>query len=319
MTTSTIQPGPLTLPAAALGRAKINLTLRITGRTANGYHLLDSVVGFADLGDLLTLTALSPGGPDRLTLEGQFGRALAAEPDNLVLRAAGAMRAWAMESHALAAPASASFTLDKRLPVASGIGGGSADAAAALRLLRRAWALDAVPLTALVPLAKTLGADVPVCLLGEPARMRGIGDLVEPLTDPDQSLADPLPAAPLVLVNPGVPVETRAVFAARTGEFSPPLLTLPPLRTVEDLAGLVQRGGNDLAAPALQLCPPIAKVLQALHRQPGCLAAAVSGSGGTCFGIFRDIATRDAAAGTLKTGEPGWWVASTRLAPTGPR
>jgi 4-diphosphocytidyl-2-C-methyl-D-erythritol kinase len=272
----------------ALAPAKLNLYLHVIGRRPDGYHLLDSLVAFADCGDVLRAgdaTDLS------LTISGPFATGLAEEPDNLVLRAARMLAAEA------GVPAHARLLLEKHLPVASGIGGGSADAAATLRLLTRLWRI--VPgAVALDRLALRLGADVPVCLRCQPARMGGVGEMLEP--------APVLPPCYVLLVNPGVAVATAAVFRARSGPFSAPA-RLPagwPDATAmaADLASLA----NDLEAPARSLCPAIGEVLGAIAAQPGCLLARMSGSGATCFGLFADRAEAEHAAGA--TARAGWWV-----------
>jgi 4-diphosphocytidyl-2-C-methyl-D-erythritol kinase len=228
--------------------------------------------------------------PDRdlsLRVDGPFGGVLRAEPDNLVLRAA---RALAAERGIEPA---ASLHLAKHLPVASGIGGGSADAAAALRLLARLWNVAGAG----VALATGLGADVPVCLASRPARMAGIGEIV--------SAAPAMPDCGIVLVNPGIAVSTPAIFRARAAEFSPaPLLPA----AWPDFAGFIAALAatrNDLEPAALALCPPIGDVLAALRSERGCALARMSGSGATCFGLFptADMAAR--AAGALR--RPGWW------------
>lgn len=273
--------------------AKVNLFLHVTGRRADGYHLLDSLVVFGPAADRLSAT---PAEALSLTLGGPFSATLAAEPDNLVLRAARALAA------AAGCNAGAKLHLEKRLPVASGIGGGSADAAAALRLLNRLWGcgLDAA---ALARIAAPLGADVPVCVASRPARMQGIGEVI--------SAAPTLPECGLLLVNPRVPVATPAVFRARQGGFSP-RATLPDAwpdarAMAADLAVLT----NDLQAPALTLCPAIAEVLSALRAATGCLLARMSGSGATCFGLFATPAEAEAAARNM----PGeWWASGGPLA-----
>ena len=222
-----------------------------------------------------------------LRIDGPFGGVLRAEPDNLVLRAA---RALAAERGIEPA---ASLHLAKHLPVASGIGGGSADAAAALRLLARLWNVEGAG----VALATGLGADVPVCLASRPARMAGIGEIV--------SAAPSMPDCGIVLVNPGIAVSTPAIFRARAAEFSP----APSLPAAwPDFAGFIAALAatrNDLEPPALALCPPIGDVLAALRSERGCALARMSGSGATCFGLFptADMAARAAAA--LR--RPGWW------------
>ncbi len=295
--------------------AKVNLYLHVTGRRGDGYHLLDSLAVFPPVGDWLRA---APAAGVSLTVEGEFAAALAAEADNLVLRAA----------RALGGSAGARMVLEKHLPVASGLGGGSADAAAALRLLCRLWGLPAVvspnapaPIApapfalaptapapkapapkalapiALTPIALTLGADVPVCLASRTARMGGVGEVLTP--------APELPPAGMVLVNPGVSLATAAVFRARTGGFSAPAAlpaSWPDAATMAgDLAGL----RNDLEPPAIALRPAIGTVLAALAAVPGCLLARMSGAGATCFGLFADAARAEAAARMLA--RPGWW------------
>jgi 4-diphosphocytidyl-2-C-methyl-D-erythritol kinase len=266
--------------------AKVNLFLRVVGRRDDGYHLLDSLVVFAGIGDEVVA---APRADLRLTLDGPEAGALRAEPDNLVLRAARALAA------AAARTADADLRLVKRLPVASGIGGGSADAAATLRALLRLWGIapEAVDLPRL---ALTLGADVPVCLAARAARMGGIGETITP---PPR-----LPAFGLLLANPRIAVPTQAVFRARAGAFSAPA-RLPAVwpdasRMAADLAGL----GNDLQDAALSLCPAIGAVLAAIAAQAGCLLARMSGSGATCFGIFATPAHAAAAAAALPE---SWW------------
>jgi len=268
--------------------AKVNLFLHVVGRRRDGYHLLDSLVVFPAVGD--TVRA-APADAFSLALEGDFGAVLRAEPDNLVLRAARGLAALTEVR------TGARLTLVKALPVASGIGGGSADAAAALRLLGRLWGVTPAP-EALRDLALRLGADVPVCLAGCAARMGGVGD--------ELSAAPGLPSFGLVLVNPGVAVSTPAVFRARFGGFSASA-SLPrewpdAVLMARDLAAL----GNDLEPPAVALCPPIGEVLEALRTTHGCLLARMSGSGGTCFGVFADAPAAAAAAETVR--RPGWWV-----------
>ena len=274
--------------AAETAPAKVNLFLHVVGRRSDGYHLLDSLAVFPGIGD--TLRA-APADSFSLTLEGPFGSALQAVPDNLVLRAARGLAALT------GVQVGARLTLVKTLPVASGIGGGSADAAAALRLLGRFWGI--VPTAAaLRALASRLGADVPVCLAGYPSRMGGVGDVLSP--------APEVPAFGLVLVNPGVAVSTPDVFRARIGGFSAPAV-LPSgwpdaAAMARDLAALA----NDLEPPAAVLCPAIGTVLAALRTTPGCLLARMSGSGATCFGVFAGSVAAAAAAEAVR--RPGWWV-----------
>ncbi len=267
--------------------AKVNLFLHVTGRRADGYHLVDSLAVFAGIGD--TLRA-EPADALTLALDGPFGGVLAAEPDNLVLRAA---RALAAET---GVAAGARLTLTKALPVASGIGGGSADAAAALRVLCRLWAVSPQEAT-LHRLATRLGADVPVCLASRPARMGGIGDVLAP--------APAMPPCGLLLVNPGVAVATPDVFRARTGGFSAPAVLPAAWADAADMARTLAGLGNDLQAPAVSLQGVIAEVLAAIAALDGCLLSRMSGSGATCLGLF---ASADAAAraGAALGGRP-WW------------
>ena len=272
--------------------AKINLDLRVTGRRTDGYHELDSLVTFAAWGDRLTFA------PERqLTLElsGPFAAALAENSDNLVLRAARRL------ADRAGCPPHVRITLDKRIPVAAGLGGGSADAAATLRGLCRLWQLE-LPPADLLPLALELGADVPVCLLGRPARMRGIGERIEPIE---------LPPLDLVLANPNQAVPTAQAFAG-VGPIGPACGPDRPMPT--DRAGMLawlRRRGNDLEAPARRLAPAIAEVIEALSGQPGCRLARMSGSGATCFGVFDDAPAAARAARTLRRTRPEWWVIST--------
>ena len=263
--------------------AKVNLTLHVTGQRADGYHLLDSLVAFAGVGDSVTVAAAPA---LSLAITGPMGAMLPVTDDNLVLRAARVMAA------------TAQITLHKVLPVSSGIGGGSADAAACLRALARLTG-QALPGPDQV---LALGADVPVCLAGTPARMTGIGEALGPVP--------PLPAAWLVLVNPGVAVSTPAIFRALARRDNAPMpASLPRLKTTADLAAFVAMQRNDLESPAIALQPVIAQVKTALTAQPGCMLARMSGSGATCFGLFADPLSANAAARALQAAQPGWWVA----------
>jgi 4-diphosphocytidyl-2-C-methyl-D-erythritol kinase len=269
----------------ALARAKINLSLHVTGQRADGYHLLDSLVVFADLGDVITV---APAPDLSLRVIGPMAEGLTAGADNLVLRAAQAFQT----------PKGAAITLDKHLPLASGIGGGSADAAATLTALSRLWKT-----------VQALGADVAVCLLGRTTRMQGIGDILTPFTSP-------LPPTHLVLVNPGVALTTPSVFRALTRRDNAPLpKDLPRLHSVQELAAFLLMQRNDLEAPALRLAPETAMVKQALGAQHGCLLARMSGSGATCFGLFADPLTAAAAAAALGRANPDWWVRAAPMLP----
>jgi len=266
--------------------AKVNLFLHLRGRRADGYHLLESLAVFPAVGDRLTA---APGPGLSLEITGPFGAGLAAEPDNLVLRAARALAAvHGMEPEA-------ALTLEKHLPVASGIGGGSSDAAAALRLLAQLWGV-AVP----EGLALTLGADVPVCLgAPRPQLMAGIGERLSP--------APALPQFWMVLANPGVAVRTGAVFAAVERRDTPPGPP-PPEGGFADFPALrnwLAACRNDLQAAAVSVCPAIAEALAALGDAP---LARMSGSGATCFAIHADEAGAGAQAARLLRKHPDWWV-----------
>jgi len=279
------------VPMAAFAPAKVNLTLRVIGRRADGYHRLDSLVVFAGVGDRLTVR---PAAALSLAVSGPFAGGLADVADNIVLRAARCLaEAAGIDPHG-------ALVLDKALPVASGIGGGSADAAAALRLLARFWGV-VLPEGVMDRLALGLGADVPVCLARRPARMAGIGEVL--------SAVPALPGLGLLLVNPGIACPTAAIFRARAeaGLGFSPADAVPGAgwSTVQSLAAGLAASGNDLEAPAMTVAPVIAAVLAAIAGQPDCLLARMSGSGATCFGLFPDPAAAERAAGAL--GGAGWW------------
>ena len=271
-----------------LARAKVNLDLLITSRRPDGYHELDSLVAFADIGDELTI---EPASDLTLELSGPFAADLGADEDNLVLRAARRLAA------AVGIAPRARLRLDKHLPVASGLGGGSADAAAALRGLRRLWELELSD-QALVEIGQRIGSDVPVCLLSRPARMRGIGELIEPIG---------MAALPVLLVNPNRPLSTAAVFLELSRAAIGPRPTDFP--TAPDMAWLV-RSRNDLEIPARALLPVIGEVLQALANTQGCRLARMSGSGATCFGLFDASTQALAAAVNMARDHPDWWAAA---------
>lgn len=268
-------------------RAKVNLYLHVVGRRADGYHLLDSLAVFPGAADRLSAV---PADALTLDIEGPGAAGLGAGPDNLVLRAARAL------ASAAGVEAGARLVLDKRLPVASGIGGGSADAAAALRLLARLWDVR-LPAERLRQVAQGLGADVPVCLGSRPARMGGVGECLQP--------APALPGCGMVLLNPGVAVATPDVFRARGGAFSATPVLPDSWPDAAALAASLAGLRNDLEAPASSLCPVIATVLDWLRGQDGCLLARMSGSGATCFGLFADA---EAVAGVAARAPAPWWA-----------
>ena len=264
--------------------AKVNLYLHLCGRRADGYHLLDSLAVFPAIADRLTA---APGPGLSLEIGGPFGDGLSVEPDNLVLRAARALA----EAHGLAPDAA--LRLEKHLPLAAGIGGGSSDAAAALRLLSRLWRV-AIP----DRLALSLGADVPVCLgAPRPRCMAGIGEQLSP--------APPMPEFWIVLVNPGAAVATGAVFAAVERRDNPPGPPPPPLTDFAALTDWLAHQRNDLQAAAVSICPAIAEVLAALEDAP---LARMSGSGATCFALHGREAEAQAQAKRLRRARPDWWV-----------
>jgi 4-diphosphocytidyl-2-C-methyl-D-erythritol kinase len=282
--------------------AKINLTLRIIGRRPDGYHELESLVVFAGVGDTLTF---APGRKLALSVTGPTAEASGAIGDNLVLKAARAL-AERVEGLKLGR-----FALTKRLPVAAGVGGGSSDAAAALRMLARANRI-VLGDPRLLEAARVTGADVPVCLVPRPRVMRGIGEI---LSDP---LA--LPKLSAVLVNPRVAVPTKDVFAALRGQLaarqapaaSPDFEARPRLKTGAFIDAIAE-GRNDLEAPAVAVAPVIANVLADLRSLRGCRLARMSGSGATCFGLFATAPAAATAARALRAKHPDWWVRATKL------
>lgn len=270
--------------------AKINLYLHVTGRRADGYHELDSWVAFSSIGDTISVRlsdAVS------LDVDGPFAADVPTTDDNLACRAARSL------AGVLGRPGGVAIRLTKRLPVASGVGGGSADAAAVLRALLRLW--DATPDPELLrAVAARIGADVPACVRSDSCFMGGIGDHL--------AAAPPVTGCPVVLANPGVPVPTASVFRAREGAFSSPDRPSGAPNGPEALAELLAQRRNDLSPPAHRLCPPVMAVETALGALPGCLLARMSGSGGTCFAIFDTEAAADAGATALAARHPDWWV-----------
>lgn len=282
--------------------AKINLTLRVTGRRADGYHELESLVVFAGVGDTLTFT---PARTLALAVDGPTAAAAGSTDDNLVLKAARAL-AEHVEGLKLGR-----FTLTKRLPVAAGVGGGSSDAAAALRLLGRANRI-ALDDPRLMEAASVTGADVPVCLDPRPRVMRGIGEILSgPLA---------LPKLPAVLVNPRVAVPTKEVFATlraqRQAQWTAVGCADFEARRrwkAVDLIQVLADEPNDLEAPAVEVAPAIVQVLAGLRALRGCRLARMSGSGATCFALFGTAPAAAVAARTLRAKHPDWWVRATKL------
>lgn len=284
--------------------AKINLYLHITGQRADGLHLLDSLVAFADIGDRLTANAaaefsLAISGPEAGALAGLGER-------NLVLQAGRKLTA------AVGPPSrhrGAAISLEKHLPAAAGIGGGSSDAAAALRLLNHLWGRP-LEYAALAGLAAELGADVPACLAACPVWVDGIGERLEP--------AAGLPTAGIVLANPRWPLPTADVFRARSGPFSASRRFAPMPRDAAALAAALAGCRNDLTDAALSVIPEIADVLRRLADLPGALLSRMSGSGATCFALFADREAALRATGQLAHMEPGWWSAGGALLTAAP-
>lgn len=265
--------------------AKVNLALHVRGREADGYHRIETLFAFCEDGDRVVAEAA-----DGLTLriEGPFADALAGEEDNLALRAARLLA----ERYGVAA--GAALTLEKNLPVASGIAGGSADAAAALRLLNRLWRLGA-PEAELLPLAASLGADVPACLLSRTVRGEGRGDAL------DESRVPDLAGLPVLLVNPGVAVATAEVFRRWTGSDGGPL------------AADFTSARNDLEGPACLVAPAVAATLAVLRAAGGATLVRMSGSGATCFALYRSEAERARAAAAVAAAHPDWWRLESRF------
>jgi 4-diphosphocytidyl-2-C-methyl-D-erythritol kinase len=276
--------------------AKVNLLLHVIGRRADGYHFVDSLVAFADVGDRLTA---SPSEALSLALAGPEATSLAEDGErNLVLRAARLLAEYA------GLRAAAELCLEKNLPVASGLGGGSADAAATLRLLRHLWRLD-VDDAALARLGEPLGADVPVCVHSRPAWVGGVGERIE--------FAERLPEAGILLANPRRKLPTAAVFTARRGGFGAPARRFAIPADAAGLARELAHHRNDLTAAAIALAPEISDMLACLAQLPGALTTRMSGSGASCFALFADREAAARAAAALAASRPGWWCAAGAL------
>lgn len=277
--------------------AKVNLTLRIRGKRRDGYHEIESLVAFADCGDTLSFEAADT---FSLAVDGPFAGALDGS-DNLVEKAAIAF------AEVTGKAVAGAFRLTKRLPVASGIGGGSADAAAAFRLLQRHYGMPD-SFSGLIPAARNIGADVPVCLMSSACIMTGIGETLHPLPH-----VEPIPA---ILVNPMQPLATAPVFRTLASgplpdDFVEP--AFPRLASPDEIIAYASAGSNDLEAPARHLLPVIGEVLAMLEDLPGALLKRLSGSGPTCFAIFRDMKEAESAALTVAREQPNWWVQATKL------
>jgi 4-diphosphocytidyl-2-C-methyl-D-erythritol kinase len=284
----------------ATASAKINLYLHVVGKRADGYHLLESLIVFARHGDVVSV---APAATFSLEIEGPFASKLAADEDNLVMRAARGL------AKLLGTRKAAAITLTKNLPVASGIGGGSADAAATIKALQWLWNKRDFDWKPLAEFALSLGADVPVCLYDRTSYVSGIGEKLKH--------GGALPSADLLLVNPGVATPTPQVFKERTGGFSPsdPWETPPATSamTTKQLVALLKKRRNDLTEPAIKVAPVIEDVLQAIGKTRGCLLSRLSGSGATCFGIYDDAASAEAAKAAILKAHPDWWAVATKI------
>ena len=280
--------------------AKINLFLHLVGRRADGFHLLDSLIAFTDYGDELSAEAA---GDLSLAIDGPFAAGLSPAEDNLVLRTARLLMAEAAVTHG------ARLRLTKQLPVASGIGGGSADAVAAMKALTQLWDLH-IPAARLAELALQLGADLPVCLVGRPSFVCGIGEDIRPVP--------PMPDLHILLVNPLIPLPTVDVFRRRAAgpdaaRFGNSGRWSGTLAADDDLFRRLADCRNDLTDAAIAIVPAIADVLEAIGGQAGCRLARLSGSGATCFGLFSDATAARMAAAAILNSRPGWWAVATRL------
>ncbi|KKW92740.1 4-(cytidine 5'-diphospho)-2-C-methyl-D-erythritol kinase [Sphingobium chungbukense] len=272
--------------------AKVNLALHVRKRRPDGYHALESLFVFAEAGDRLA-GHVRPDGMISLRVEGPFAQMLDAGPDNLVMKAACALRFHVGKEDG------AALVLTKNLPVASGIGGGSADAAAALRLLMRLWDVSIAPET-LEQIALSLGSDVPACLSSVTQMVSGRGEVLQRQTIPG------LAGMPMLLVNPGVGVSTARIFGGWDQVDRGAL-------AASDLRQLVEAGRNDLEPPAMAVAPVIGEVLSGLRSCEGVAMARMSGSGATCFALFDTERDLVAAATSLREGHPQWWIAETRI------
>jgi 4-diphosphocytidyl-2-C-methyl-D-erythritol kinase len=284
---------------AEFAPAKVNLALHVTGRRPDGYHLIDSLVVFAGFGDRLTIESAER---DSFAATGRYAAEVPLDGANLVLKARDALRQ--------AAPGQAgpvAIGLEKNLPVASGVGGGSSDAAAALRGLARTWNLGRDD-AALARIGLTLGADVPMCLAAKPLVARGIGETLADVPD--------FPRFGLVLVNPGVAVSTAEIFAALPKRDNAPLPSLPPAIDFHSLRGWLETTRNDLETCARAVQPAIGEALGALDKA-GAGFSRMSGSGATCFGLFETGNVAKRAAAAIRARHPGWFVASTRTNASG--
>ena len=286
------------VPSKVVAPAKVNLTLHVTGQRDDGYHLLDSLVVFTDAGDIVTATH-----SDSLTLTvtGPFADGVPTDGTNLILRAAETLR------RVRGVTKGATISVEKHLPNAAGLGGGSSDAAATLKLLAELW--DVVPLQAASPEVTLLGADVPVCMRAPaPTRMTGIGDLLAPVSK--------LPNCALVLVNPKIAVPTRSVFDGLASKHNAVMERLPNSLDFDGFASWLAAQRNDLQPPAIKSAAAIQSVLDRLNRIPTVAFAGMSGSGATCFGLTKNMADARHVARVIQVAEMGWWVTPAEILST---
>lgn len=279
--------------------AKVNLALHVTGRREDGYHLLDTLVAFTEAGDHIRA---APADVDSFTLSGPYAAAIPADASNLAVGARDLLRGLAGGGLAGERAFPVALALEKNLPAAAGIGGGSSDAAAALRALNRLWGLS-LSTDALARIALPLGADLPMCVSARPLIAQGIGEALAPVAG--------LPALDMVLVNPGVAVATPDVFRALENRANPPLAALPPRPDFSALVDWLAAARNDLEAPAVTVAPEIAAALAAL-RENGAALARMSGSGATCFGLYPSPQDAARAGGAIAAARPAWYVRATR-------
>ncbi|MGB4057286.1 MAG: 4-(cytidine 5'-diphospho)-2-C-methyl-D-erythritol kinase [Alphaproteobacteria bacterium] len=279
--------------------AKVNLYLHVTGRLDNGYHTLDSLVAFTDIGDQIEIT---PAPEFQFSIDGPYAKGFSPKeidhsPDssNLVVQAA-----WALARMAQKIP-SVHIRLTKNLPLASGLGGGSSDAAAVIWGLLEWWKLPR-DTQGLQSLMTRLGADVPACFSCRPSRLRGIGDILDP--------TPPMGEVPIILINPGKPCMTADVFSRFTGGFREPVALPKNLETLNDLLGFLDKQNNDLLKPALDTVPEIKNVLQSLSASKSCLLSRMTGSGASCFGLFKTQEEAKETAKKIQNDKPGWWIKS---------
>ncbi|MCK0121357.1 4-(cytidine 5'-diphospho)-2-C-methyl-D-erythritol kinase [Loktanella sp. F6476L] len=275
--------------------AKVNLTLHVTGQRADGYHLLDSLVVFTDAGDLITAT---PADGLTLTVTGPFSAGVPTDGTNLILRAAETLR------RMRGVIKGAAITVEKHLPNEAGLGGGSSDAAATLKLLADMWDVEPLPMSA--PEIVMLGADVPVCLAApKPIRMQGIGQDLTP--------APHLPSCAMVLINPKIAVPTKAVFDGLASKQNPSMADIPDKMDFDTFTDWLARQRNDLQPAAIKAAPVIQSALDRLNKIPQVAFAGMSGSGATCFGITKNMADARHAARIIQVAEMGWWVTPAQI------